>query len=174
MKKLMTITLAATLSVGSVMSVAAADFTDSAVITQEETDSWSEGEETEPDSEMETEAPATEIEQDTEEPEILDEDFASEDAQAEIQEEDADEAAAELETGEISAEEEFTDSEESIDAVGASSGTCGDNVKWKINGTTLTLSGSGAMYNYWGSSSTPWSDQREYISRVVILSLIHI
>lgn len=40
MKKLMTITLAATLSVGSVMSVAAADFTDSAVITQEETDSW--------------------------------------------------------------------------------------------------------------------------------------
>ena len=173
MKKLITITLAATLSVGSVMSASAADFTDSAVVTQEETDSWSEEGETDLNSEMEaeeteTEDPATEIEEDTEEPEILDEDFASEDAQAEIQEEDADETATELESGEISAEEEFTDSEESMDAVGASSGTCGDNVKWKINGTTLTLSGSGAMYNYWGSSSTPWSDQREYISRVVI------
>ena len=138
MKKLITITLAATLSVGSVMSASAADFTDSAVVTQEETDSWSEEGETDLNSEMEaeeteTEDPATEIEEDTEEPEILDEDFASEDAQAEIQEEDADETATELESGEISAEEEFTDSEESMDAVGASSGTCGDNIKWKIN-----------------------------------------
>ena len=85
MKKLITITLAATLSVGSVMSASAADFTDSAVVTQEETDSWSEEGETDLNSEMEaeeteTEDPATEIEEDTEEPEILDEDFASEDA----------------------------------------------------------------------------------------------
>ena len=63
MKKLITITLAATLSVGSVMSASAADFTDSVAVTQEETDSLSENEQKQIDSEEVTEADDTSAEE---------------------------------------------------------------------------------------------------------------
>ena len=40
-------------------------------------------------------------------------------------------------------------------------GTCGDNLTWKVEDNTgiqtLTISGSGAMYDYSPDSSAPWS-----------------
>ena len=35
----------------------------------------------------------------------------------------------------------------------ADSGKCGDNVRWSISGTTLTISGTGAMWDY---TDSPW------------------
>ena len=55
-------------------------------------------------------------------------------------------------------------------AAAATSGTCGSNLKWKLEGGTLTVSGTGAMYNYdYGSGRTvPWSSQKDSIEKVVI------
>ena len=53
-------------------------------------------------------------------------------------------------------------------------GDCGakgneGNVHWTLDSDgTLTISGSGAMADYSGSSSQPWADQRSSINRVVI------
>lgn len=50
----------------------------------------------------------------------------------------------------------------------ASSGKCGDNITWNLsNDGTLTLSGSGVMYDK-GSSDIPWYDQKGSIKKVVI------
>jgi uncharacterized repeat protein (TIGR02543 family) len=56
------------------------------------------------------------------------------------------------------------------------SGTCGDNLRWEISGTsgnyTLTIDGSGAMYNYTTGISTnrevPWYNLRLSIKSLVI------
>ena len=55
-------------------------------------------------------------------------------------------------------------------AAEATSGTCGSNLKWKLEDGTLTVSGTGAMYNYdYGSGRTvPWSSQKDSIEKVVI------
>ena len=47
------------------------------------------------------------------------------------------------------------------------SGTCGDNVRWAFDGTTLTISGSGAMYDYEYNTS-PWKDSAGSIKSVVV------
>ncbi len=36
------------------------------------------------------------------------------------------------------------------------SGKCGDKLTWTLNGTTLTISGKGDMYNYSSSKPAPW------------------
>ena len=53
-------------------------------------------------------------------------------------------------------------------AAEATSGTCGSNLKWKLEGGTLTVSGTGAMYNYdYGSGRIqPWPG--DSIEEVVI------
>ena len=53
-------------------------------------------------------------------------------------------------------------------AAAATSGTCGSNLKWKLEGGTLTVSGTGAMYNYgYGSGRIqPW--QGDSIEKIVI------
>ncbi len=53
-------------------------------------------------------------------------------------------------------------------AAAATSGTCGSNLKWKLEGGTLTVSGTGAMYNYdYGSGRIqPWPG--DSIEEVVI------
>ena len=55
----------------------------------------------------------------------------------------------------------------------ASSGTCGDNLTWKLDDTgTLTISGTGDMYdysNYYGGVS-PWYGERQLINNIVINS----
>ena len=57
------------------------------------------------------------------------------------------------------------------------SGTCGENVNWRLTGDgTLTISGTGAMYDYtstWKDGEgetvdTPWFGLREQIRRVVV------
>ena len=53
-------------------------------------------------------------------------------------------------------------------AAEATSGTCGSNLKWKLEGGTLTVSGTGAMYNYGDGSGRiqPWPG--DSIEEVVI------
>lgn len=49
------------------------------------------------------------------------------------------------------------------------SGTCGDNVFWILtNDGTLTIFGTGEMYNYTGSSDAPWYGFESLIKKVVI------
>ena len=50
----------------------------------------------------------------------------------------------------------------------ATSGTCGDNLTWKLEDDTLTISGSGAMTNWSSSSSVPWYSSRDKIKNVQI------
>lgn len=54
-------------------------------------------------------------------------------------------------------------------ADGNTSGTCGDNLTWTLADGVLTISGSGAMTDYNGSSSLPtWDDKKTDITSVVI------
>ena len=55
-------------------------------------------------------------------------------------------------------------------AMAAESGTCGQNLTWKLDGSgTLTVSGTGEMDNYSAYSSTaPWYNGRSSVKSVVI------
>ncbi len=46
------------------------------------------------------------------------------------------------------------------------SGTCGDNLQWSLNtvDSTLTITGSGAMYDY--NNSSPWFHKRSFIKSI--------
>ena len=50
------------------------------------------------------------------------------------------------------------------------SGKCGDNVTWRLDGSVLTISGSGAMedYDYLNDYYAPWMDFLASIEKVVI------
>ena len=48
------------------------------------------------------------------------------------------------------------------------SGTCGQNLEWTLSGDTLTITGSGAMYNYPEDEMAPWYAYRREISRVLL------
>lgn len=51
------------------------------------------------------------------------------------------------------------------------SGTCGDGLTWMLTQDgTLTISGSGRMWGYIGSSTAPWYKNRENIVNVVVTS----
>ena len=52
----------------------------------------------------------------------------------------------------------------------ATEGTCGTDVTWVLNTRTrtLTVSGSGAMTDYTGSTKAPWYDSRTLINKLVI------
>ncbi len=52
-------------------------------------------------------------------------------------------------------------------AAAPTEGTCGENASWKLEGGTLTISGTGEMSNY-GSNDAPWYDSRSSITKVVI------
>ena len=47
-------------------------------------------------------------------------------------------------------------------------GSCGDEVTWALRDSTLTISGTGAMYDYDNSASVPWNGFRDEFERVVI------
>ncbi len=54
---------------------------------------------------------------------------------------------------------------------GIISGTCGANLTWTLTlaDNTLTISGTGDMYNYlWGANPLPWEQYRSYINTVNI------
>lgn len=50
------------------------------------------------------------------------------------------------------------------------SGTCGNNVRWSLNTTSgeMTISGTGAMWNYSTDSSAPWGAYSSYIKKVTV------
>ena len=51
----------------------------------------------------------------------------------------------------------------------SSNGTCGENLKWKLVGDTLTISGTGKMEHYgWLFGKAPWRKYDELITKVVI------
>ncbi len=52
-------------------------------------------------------------------------------------------------------------------ADGELSGTCGDNVTWKLEGDTLTISGTGPMFDY-NSYNSPWDSTRMDIKSIVV------
>ena len=54
---------------------------------------------------------------------------------------------------------------------GILSGTCGESLTWTLtlSDNTLTISGTGDMYNYlWGANPLPWEQYRSYINTVNI------
>lgn len=48
------------------------------------------------------------------------------------------------------------------------SGACGDKLTWSLSGDTLTISGSGEMYDFPESTMAPWYEYRAAISTVVL------
>ena len=63
---------------------------------------------------------------------------------------------------------------DSIPRCPLASGTCGangDNLTWELScDSVLTISGVGAMQNYWYSSNVPWSLRKTSIKEVVVLN----
>ena len=57
-----------------------------------------------------------------------------------------------------------------VSASAATSGKCGDNVSWSYSNGTLTISGSGAMYDYGSQSGnfSPWVEHKDNIKNIVI------
>ena len=45
---------------------------------------------------------------------------------------------------------------------------CGEDLTWELNGNTLTISGTGAMYDYYDPSGRPWNSYAQQIREVVI------
>ena len=56
-----------------------------------------------------------------------------------------------------------------VDEETATSGACGDNLTWQLDGNTLTISGTGDMWDYGVTSHAPWyaDDIRESIQTVI-------
>ena len=46
--------------------------------------------------------------------------------------------------------------------------SCGDNLKWSIDGNTLNISGTGAMYDYSETSTAPWMNYMDTVQSIVI------
>jgi len=53
-----------------------------------------------------------------------------------------------------------------IPVVHAEEGTCGDSLSWSFDGSTLAISGSGAMYDYSESNKAPWSSISSQIQKL--------
>ena len=51
---------------------------------------------------------------------------------------------------------------------GGKHGTCGDNLTWKLEDGTLTISGTGEMYNYDRSEERPWHEEKEEITNIIL------
>ena len=56
----------------------------------------------------------------------------------------------------------------SVSAFYAQSGTFGDNLTWTLSNGTLTISGTGAMEDYYSCYYTPWDDYHSSIRLVII------
>ena len=59
-----------------------------------------------------------------------------------------------------------------FESLGSLTGSCGDSVTWSFDPATgtLTLSGTGAMYDYSTTQSQPWHPFRDSVVRVIIQS----
>ena len=52
--------------------------------------------------------------------------------------------------------------------IGPSNGTCGDNLTWTLSDGILTITGTGAMYDYDDGQKAPWESQTNGIQKVVV------
>ena len=52
--------------------------------------------------------------------------------------------------------------------VGPTSGNCGVGVSWDLDGSVLTISGSGKMMDYYDAAFVPWADRKFMITEIVI------
>lgn len=59
---------------------------------------------------------------------------------------------------------ELSREKKTIDKLELFSGTCGDNLTWTLEAGTLTITGSGAMYDFANAEDQPWADLREQIT----------
>ena len=80
---------------------------------------------------------------------------------------------AEIEEPDVIEEELVTETVKEA-AMAATSGECGDNATWKLEGSnnslTLTISGNGPMYDYYRLHpwESPWYSRRESITKILI------
>lgn len=57
----------------------------------------------------------------------------------------------------------------SLSAYAEKSGTCGENLKWKLTDEgVLTITGTGEMYNWEDRYANPWSQYRSNVKQVII------
>lgn len=56
----------------------------------------------------------------------------------------------------------------SVGTISAQSGTCGDNLTWTLQDSTLTISGTGAMNDYDQHYNLPWYSYLTFIKTVII------
>ena len=55
-----------------------------------------------------------------------------------------------------------------VAAFAAESGSCGANATWTLDGSTLTISGTGAIADYTESGSAPWYAKRAQVRTIVV------
>ena len=76
---------------------------------------------------------------------------------------------ADLLTGTDGSEEEITGSSESMEELPlaeASSGACGKSLKWSFSNGTLTITGTGAMYDYDWENPSPWAKDASILKKM--------
>lgn len=67
----------------------------------------------------------------------------------------------------VPSKEQAAPEQETSPATMATEGTCGEQLTWKLEDGTLTISGTGAMEDY-VNGSAPWYAERDQIQTVVI------
>ncbi|MCF0229564.1 MAG: hypothetical protein HUJ76_07745, partial [Parasporobacterium sp.] len=107
-------------------------------------------------SEVQTEAAAEESEEDAAAKEIPAEDCTSAE---DVSEEPAEEETSEEAETEETASEENAEEETAELSADETSGTCGQDLTWSfdVENNTLTITGSGAMYDYASAEEVPWA-----------------
>ena len=60
----------------------------------------------------------------------------------------------------------------SLPVSAAETGTCGDNVTWTLEGSTLTIQGKGAMYDF--PNGAPWDAHKDTITTLVFVDVTYI
>ncbi len=114
-----------------------------------------------------TEDPVAEAEEPAEEPEEVPEAEAPADEPMPVEAAEEPVEVPEITEAPEPAEEPEATVEGEPATVATTSGTCGKNLKWSLSGGTLTISGTGAMYDYeWGDA--PWYNLIDQIKSVVI------
>ena len=76
---------------------------------------------------------------------------------------------ADLLTGTDGSEEEITGSSEGMEELPlaeASSGACGKSLKWSFSNGTLTITGTGAMYDYDWEHPSPWAKDASILKKM--------
>ena len=62
----------------------------------------------------------------------------------------------------------------SVNAETIENNKCGEHCQWSISGTTLEITGSGKMQNYYADSQVPWEANKNEITKIKITGIISI